>query len=94
LPRVGALLLDLADQDALSAQGGLDVGVAAGAHFALDGLAGLVRAFPGEIDFLDFSGRSSCHYSLTRMRLPETKEARSLRCSGIAKKAHDSPHAS
>jgi hypothetical protein len=35
------------------------MGIAAGAHLALDGLSGLVLAFPGELDLFDFAGRSS-----------------------------------
>ena len=42
---------------------GLVMGIATGAHLALDRLSGLVLAFPGEGDFLDFAGSSGCHHS-------------------------------
>ena len=52
--------LDLEDLDALPAQRRVDEGLAACAHFAAHGLAGLVGAGPGKSKFLDvFLGRGS-----------------------------------
>ena len=58
------LLLDLDDPDALAAQRRVDLRLAARAHLAAHGLAGLVRAGPGEVEFLDV--RLSCRCRCSR----------------------------
>ena len=55
-------LLDPLHRDALAAQGGVDRDLAGGAQFAAHRLAGLILAFPGEIEFFRaaFCGGRGC----------------------------------
>ena len=55
----GTLLLDFGDGNALLAQLGIDHGLAAGLHLALDLLAALVHPFPQEGGVLDCFCRCS-----------------------------------